>query len=161
MTDVFFFFSHYMFFLLSMKLPWILGKRTFSSFYRNLFSVYENGLMDCMSSLYFNADPILSVFLIKRLLFFAIIFGCVAPLWWIPAKKTFFIVGEEEYFLDSPFLFEDEALFKSLLTFSFKCILLDLDFIYHAVFLKCNDQLGTGGWMKTGLFMWLADIFSG
>ena len=156
MTDVFFFFSHYMFFLLSMKLPWILGKRTFSSFYRNLFSVYENGLMDCMSSLYFNADPILSVFLIKRLLFFAIIFGCVAPLWWIPAKKNLLHSWWRGILLGI-----SVSSFKSLLTFSFKCILLDLDFIYHAVFLKCNDQLGTGGWKKTGLFMWLADIFSG
>ena len=35
----------------------------------------------------------------------AILFGAFRP------KKPFFIIGEEENFLDSLFLFEDEALF--------------------------------------------------
>ena len=50
-------------------------------------------------------------FVIKRLFFFAIIFGFVAILFDVfQPEKPFFLIGEEENFLDSLFLFEDEAL---------------------------------------------------
>ena len=81
-------------------------------------------------------------FVIRRLFFFAIIFGFVDILFGVfQPEKPFFIIGEEENFLDSLFLvfwrwtswtlcflfFEDEALliwslmsnFRSLLTFEF------------------------------------------
>ena len=52
-----------------------------------------------------------SFFVNKRLFFFAIIFGFVFILYGVFwPKKPFFIIGEEEDFLDSLFLFENEAL---------------------------------------------------
>ena len=97
--------------------------------------------MDCMSSLSFDADPFLSI---QGSSFFAIIFGFLFILYGVFwPKKSFFIIGEEEDFLDSLFLFENEALLIVdvelqvivLLTFIF--ILLD-----HVVLMKCCDQLG-------------------
>ena len=61
-----------------------------------------------MSSFSFDADPFLSI---QGSSFFAIIFGFVANLVDVfRTKKPFFILGEEEDFLDSLFLFKDEAL---------------------------------------------------
>ena len=61
-----------------------------------------------MSSLSFDADPFLSI---QGSSFFAIIFGFEAILVDVfRPKKPFFIIGEEEDFLDSLFLFKDEAL---------------------------------------------------
>ena len=59
----------------------------------------------------FNAEPFL-IFLIERLIsFFVIIFGFVAILFGVfRQKKPFLKIGEEEDFLDSLFLFQDEAL---------------------------------------------------
>ena len=52
-----------------------------------------------------------SFFVNKRLFFFAIIFGFLFILYGVFwPKKSFFIIGEEEDFLDSLFLFENEAL---------------------------------------------------
>ena len=52
-----------------------------------------------------------SFFVNKRLFFFAIIFGFVFILYGVFwPKKPFFIICEEEDFLDSLFLFENEAL---------------------------------------------------
>ena len=56
--------------------------------------------------------PILFVSLLhEKALLFAIIFGFVSILFGVFwPKKPFFIIGEEEDFLDSLFLFENEAL---------------------------------------------------
>ena len=67
-------------------------------------------IMDCMGSLYFDADPFCQSSSWKGFLF-AIIFGFVSILFGVFwPKKPFFIIGEEEDFLDSLFLFENEAL---------------------------------------------------
>ena len=84
----------------------------------------------------------------EKAILFAIIFGFVANLFGVFwPKKPFFIIGEEEDFLESLFLFRDNIIdkpcwslmsrFRSLLTFG--CVLLLLD---HVVFLNWSDQLG-------------------
>ena len=81
MTDVYiFFFSLYMYFC-QWNFFGFWARRHFHRFYRNLQGLQVKG------SLYFNADPFLSVFLIKRLFFFAINFGFEAILFGVFRPK--------------------------------------------------------------------------
>ena len=102
---LFFFFSLYLFFLMFNETSFDFGPEdNFIAFTGICFSFM---IMDFMSSLSWCR----SSFVNKRLFFFAIIFGFVAILFGVfRQKKPFLKIGEEEDFLDSLFLFQDEAL---------------------------------------------------
>ena len=99
-------------------------------------------------------------FVIKRLFFFAIIFGLVAILFGVfQPEKPFFIIGEEENFLDSLFLFEDEAL---LIVDVELQVIVNL-WIHPSCWTMLshwNVMINWGGGMKTGSYITCSNIFA-